>query len=83
LSVLTAGGPFGNPAILASSLRCFGLNFAPMTLGNGFNISRNSTLGDVLTQIRQAILDNRADDMPKLLTVLTMLNGDSPTNRCQ
>jgi hypothetical protein len=83
LSVLTAGGPFGNPAILASSLRCFGLNFAPMMLGNGFTISRNSTLGDVLTQTRQAILDNRADDMPKLLTVLTMLNGDSPTNRCQ
>ncbi|MGH9838638.1 MAG: beta strand repeat-containing protein [Blastocatellia bacterium] len=82
LSILAASGPFPTPAILASSARCFGLNFAPIPLSNGYTLTRNSTLNDILNQTRQAILDNRLDDMPKLVIVMAMLNGADPTNRC-
>jgi hypothetical protein len=82
LSVLATGGQFPSPSILASSVRCYGLNFAPMALGNGFTLSRNSTLSEVLAQTRQAILDNRLDDMPKLIMVMSLLNGNNPSNRC-
>ncbi len=82
LSILAASGPFPNPAIQASSARCFGLNFAPLPLSNGYTLTRNSTLNDILNQTRQAILENRLNDMPNLVIVMAMLNGNDPTNRC-
>jgi hypothetical protein len=86
LSLLVSGGPFGASGsgnLQSSSLRCYGLNFAPMQLSNGFTVSRNTTLGELLSQSRSAITDNRTDDMSKLAMVLALLNGDDPTNRCQ
>lgn len=83
LSILAVSGPFPTPSITNSSLRCYGLNFAPLTLDNGVTLSRNTTLAEILAQSRSAILENRTDDMTRIVTVLTVLNGNSPTNRCQ
>jgi hypothetical protein len=86
LSLLVSGGPFGasgSGAVQNTSLRCYGLNFAPMQLSNGFTVSRNTTFGELLSQSRSAITTNRTDDMTKLAMVLALLNGDDPSNRCQ
>jgi hypothetical protein len=82
LNILVASGPFGSVG-LTSALRCFGLNFTPVQLSNGFTISRNTTLGEVLTQTRNAIISNRTGDMTSIATILALLNGSDPTNRCQ
>ncbi len=86
LSILVVDGPFGpsgSPGMQNSSLRCYGLDFAPVQLSNGFTISRNTTIGDLLGQSRSAILNNRTGDMSKLAMVLALLNGDDPTDRCR
>ncbi|HKE05655.1 MAG TPA: IPT/TIG domain-containing protein, partial [Blastocatellia bacterium] len=86
LNLLVSSGPFGASGsgnVQNSSLRCYGLNFAPTQLSNGFTISRNSTFGELLSQSRSAITDNRTEDMSKLAMVLALLNGDDPSNRCQ
>lgn len=81
LSVLAVNGSVSN-AIQNSALRCYGLNFAPTQLGNGFTLSRSTTLGELLTQCRSAISENRTNDMTTLAMVLALLNGNDPTNRC-
>ncbi|HKQ73511.1 MAG TPA: IPT/TIG domain-containing protein [Blastocatellia bacterium] len=86
LSLLVSAGPFGasgSAGVQNTSLRCYGLNFAPIQLSNGFTISRNTTFGEMLSQSRSAIIANRTDDMTKLAMVLALLNGNDPTNRCQ
>jgi hypothetical protein len=85
LSII-ADGPFGgagSPAVQASALRCYGVNFAPTQLSNGFTLSRNTTFGELVTQTQAAILENRTDDMPKLTMVLALLNGNNPNDRCR
>jgi hypothetical protein len=66
-----------------SPLRCFGVNFTPVTLSNGVMLWRNTTFGELLSQTRTAILRNRTDDMLKLAMVLALLNGDDPNDRCR
>ncbi len=86
LSLLVSAGPFGasgSGAVQNSSLRCYGLNFTPVQLSNGFTISRSTTFGELLSQSRSAITTNRTDDMTKLAMILALLNGDDPSNRCQ
>jgi hypothetical protein len=86
LSVLAAGGPIGSAGsqgILSSSLRCFGLNFAPVQLSNGASISRNTTIGDLLAQARSAITSNNTNDMSAVAMVLALLNGNDPADRCR
>ncbi|MCI0387960.1 MAG: IPT/TIG domain-containing protein [Acidobacteria bacterium] len=86
LNLLVSSGPFGasgSGAVQNTSLRCYGLNVAPMQLSNGVPISRNTTFGELLSQSRSAITTNRTEDMAKLAMVLALLNGDDPTNRCQ
>jgi hypothetical protein len=86
LSLLAVAGPIGSSGsqgALASSLRCYGLNFAPVQLSNGVTISRNTTIGDVLTQARSAITNNNTDDMSAVAMVLALLNGNDPTDRCR
>lgn len=82
LNILVANGPFGSTG-LNSALRCFGVNFTPVQLSNGFTISRGTTLGEMLTQSRNAITSNRTDDMASIAAILALLNGSDPTNRCQ
>ncbi|MGH9938010.1 MAG: IPT/TIG domain-containing protein, partial [Blastocatellia bacterium] len=84
LSLIVVSGPFGPSAtVLNSSLRCYSLVFAPMQLGNGFTVSRNTTIGELLAQSRLAITGARPDDMSKLAMVLALLNGNNPTDRCR
>jgi hypothetical protein len=71
------------PAVLASTLRCYRVNFTPAQLSNGFMLSRDMTFGQLLAQSQSAILENRTDDMSKLAAVLALLNGNDPNNRCQ
>ena len=86
LNLLVSSGPFGASSsgnVQNTSLRCYGLNIAPVQLSNGFTISRNTTFGELLSQSRSAITGNRTEDMAKLAMVLALLNGDDPSNRCQ
>ncbi|MFN0086161.1 MAG: IPT/TIG domain-containing protein [Blastocatellia bacterium] len=83
LSVTAASGAFPSAGIMASSMRCYGLRFAPLTLSNGFALTRNTTLSDLLVQTRQAVLENRIDDMVKITSVMAALNGNDPQNRCR
>ena len=79
-------GPYGGPlpsSILNSTLRCYSVNFTPTQLSNGFTLSRDMTFGQLLAQAQSAIFENRTSDMPKLATVMALLNGNDPNNRCQ
>jgi hypothetical protein len=82
LNILVASGPFGSSG-LNSALRCFGVNFTPVQLSNGFTISRSTTLGEMMAQSRSAITSNRTGDMVSIAAILALLNGSDPTNRCQ
>ncbi len=75
------GGP-PPPAILNSTLRCYGVNFTPMQLSNGFTLSRDMTFGQLLAQAQSAIFEDKIADMPKLATVMALLNGNDPNSRC-
>lgn len=68
---------------MSSPLICYGINFDTATLGNGFVLSKITLLRDLLAQARLAIIENRTDDMGKLSDVLHLLNGDSPSSKCQ
>ncbi len=84
LSILVFDGPFGaSPATLSSSLRCYGLSFAPVQLSNGVTISRDTTINDLFAQARAAILENRTNDMPGIAMVIALLNGNDPNDRCR
>ncbi|MEO6727080.1 MAG: hypothetical protein ABIP14_17465, partial [Blastocatellia bacterium] len=65
-----------------SPIRCYGINFDPVLLDNGFLLTRTTLLRDLLAQARLAIIENRTDDMTRLAEVLLLLNGNDPTNHC-
>jgi hypothetical protein len=65
-----------------SPIRCYGINFDPALLDNGFLLTRTTLLRDLLAQARLAIIENRSDDMIKLAAVMALMNGTDPTNRC-
>ncbi len=83
LSVLVSGVQPGSETLLGSRLRCYGIEFAPVQLSNGFSISINTKFGDLLDQTYQAIVDNRTDDMLMLAAVLGLLNGNDPSGICR
>ncbi len=63
----------------ASSLGCYGLEFAPVRLSNGFMITPTTTLADLFTQCDltgiQPQSEARDADMLALAAVLARLNG--------
>ena len=83
LSIAAGSGTFPSSSILASSIRCYGVNFTPVRLANGFTLTRNTSLSDLLVQTREVVLENRTDDMAKLATIFGLLNGTDPNNRCR
>jgi hypothetical protein len=83
LSVLASGVLPTSQGLLNSRLRCYGVNFTPVPLGNGVTLSRNTFFGDILEQARLAIVENRADDMVKLAIIIRLLNGDDPSGICR
>ena len=84
LSVIAAGGDGSPVAFNAfwSMLSCYNLNFASVTLSNGFVLSPASMLNDLFEQSQLAIRQNRTADMEKLAAVLDLLNGNDPLGRC-
>nr|MDQ3014140.1 hypothetical protein [Acidobacteriota bacterium] len=69
-------------AAINSPIRCYGINFDPVLLDNGFLLTRTTLLSDLLAQARLAIIENRSDDMTRIAEVMLLMNGSDPTNRC-
>ncbi|MEP7274142.1 MAG: IPT/TIG domain-containing protein, partial [Acidobacteriota bacterium] len=67
---------------LQSSPSCYGISFAPVLLSNGVTLTPSSTTNDILGQVRSAIFELRAADMPALASILGLMNGDDPSNTC-
>ncbi len=80
--IQTAGGGQQQAGILNGSLRCYGLNFEPIVLDNGFVITVDSTIGDLFAQARAAITDARSTDQFRLAQTLDQINGNSASSRC-
>lgn len=82
LSLIAASGPFGSPTVMAGVLRCYGLSFGQITLSNGFKLTVNTTLGELMAQAQLAINENRDADMLELARLLDLINGNEATTRC-
>jgi len=70
------------PGVMNSPVRCYNLMFDMVQLDNGATLTRMTLLRDLLAQARLAIIENRADDMLRIASILTLLNGNNPSNRC-
>lgn len=68
--------------VFNSPLACYGLTFEPVQLSSGVVLTRTTMLRDILNQARLSIGENRTDDMLKIATILALLNGNDPNNRC-
>jgi len=68
--------------VVSSPIRCYGINFDPVQLDNGFLLTRTTLIRDLLAQARQAIIENRSDDMVRIAEIMLLMNGADPTNRC-
>lgn len=67
---------------LWTNLSCYGFNFAPVTLSNGFVLSPNSMVKDLFQQSFLASQQNRFVDFQALANVLALFNGNDPLNVC-
>jgi hypothetical protein len=65
-----------------TNLSCYGFNFAPVTLSNGFVLSPNSMVKDLFQQSFLAAVQNRFVDFQALANVLALFNGNDPLNVC-
>lgn len=77
LSLANAGGT-SSPVVFNtywSPLRCSGLNFAPVTLTNGYVFTPDTLLNDLVLQVQAAIRENRSADYQALANLLDLLNG--------
>lgn len=77
LSLANAGGT-SSPVVFNSywsPLRCSGLNFAPVTLTNGYVFTPDTLLNDLMLQAQAAIRENRSADFQALANLLAQLNG--------
>lgn len=77
LSLANAGGT-SSPVVFNaywSPLRCSGLNFAPITLTNGYVFTPDTLLNDLMLQVQAAIRENRSADFQALANLLAQLNG--------
>lgn len=80
LSLLASGGT--NQAALQSRLSCYGLDFAPVRLGNNTTLRTSTTLGELLVQVQSAVREGRSQDFEDLADFLDSLNSDDPLGRC-
>jgi hypothetical protein len=80
LSLLDTCGHYSPQSftVLEGNLSCSGLNFRPLTLSNGVNLSVDSRLKDLFEQARFAIRDNRTTDMVVLANLFGSLRRCSP-----
>lgn len=82
ISLLAVSGPFPSAGVLNGVLRCYGVSFEPVQLSNGFTVSLNTTIGDLLNQARLSLTESRTADMGQLAIILDLINGNDPNNRC-
>ncbi|MGH9846942.1 MAG: hypothetical protein ACREEM_50235 [Blastocatellia bacterium] len=84
LNLLNAGGQ-GSPrtfSALESRLKCYGMDFEPITMSNGFTLTPDTQLKDLYAHCRKCIELNMVQDMPGLVLVLDLLNGNNPLGVC-
>lgn len=77
LSLSSAGGP-GSAVVFDtfwSPLSCSGITFTSVTLSNNVTLTPASLLDTLFTQSVLAVKENRFDDMGKLASIWTLLNG--------
>ncbi len=84
LNLLNAGGEASHHVqeALKSPLSCYGLEFDPFQLSNGFIVNTATRLGDVFAQTRQLIALNRPEDMQALARLFDQLNGNNTYGLC-
>jgi hypothetical protein len=84
LNMLNAGGDGSPKAFYAGhgKLKCYGLDFEPITLSDGFVLSPETKIKDLYQQCRLCINLNLTQDFPALTRVFDMLNGNNPLNTC-
>lgn len=84
LNLLNAGGEASHHVqeALKSPLTCYGLEFEPFQLSNGFIVNTATRLGDVFAQTRQLIALNRPEDMQALARLFDQLNGNNNYGVC-
>ncbi|MBI1761340.1 MAG: hypothetical protein HYR56_07890 [Acidobacteria bacterium] len=84
LNLLNAGGEASHNVqeALKSPLSCYGVEFEPFQLSNGFIVNTATRLGDVFAQTRQLIPLNRPEDMQALARLFDLLNGNNNTGAC-
>jgi hypothetical protein len=68
--------------LLRARCSCNGVSFAPVTLENGFLLTPNATLAELLEQARRVVWEQRAEDMLRLARVFDLLNGNDSVGRC-
>ncbi|HMV83122.1 MAG TPA: hypothetical protein PLD20_20920 [Blastocatellia bacterium] len=85
LNVLNAGGD-GSPKVfyaMEGKLSCYGLNFADVTLSNGFTLSPDTKLKELYQQARYCVTGSgNAADQVALTTIFDLLNGNNPLAVC-
>ncbi|MBC7933143.1 MAG: beta-lactamase family protein, partial [Rubrivivax sp.] len=67
---------------MRSRLSCSGVNFAPLQLANGENLSPGSSLKDLFEATEWAARNGRAGDWRELAGVLDQLVGNDPNGGC-
>lgn len=84
LNLLNAGGEASHHVqeALKSPLSCYGLEFEPFQLSNGFIVNTATRLGDVFAQTRQLIALNRPEDIQALAHLFDQLNGNNTYGLC-
>jgi hypothetical protein len=84
LSLAAAGGATTPNVVNAlwGTLRCSGLEFAPITLGNGATLSPDSMLKELFMNAQFAIQENRTADMLVLAALFAEINGNDPFGKC-
>jgi hypothetical protein len=80
LSLLSAPGQ--DQAALQSPLSCYRLDFAPVRMRDGATLSPSSSLGELLSQARNAARSGDVADLLSLAPILGQLNGNDPTGQC-
>lgn len=73
LSLLASPGP--DTGALGSRLSCYGIDSAPVVLGNGAAITPNATLGTLLGYAGTAARRGSAEDLEAITVALTRING--------
>ena len=84
LNALLAGGEGSVKYHYAmeGKLKCYGMEFAPITLSNGFVLSPETRLKKLFREAKLSIFEARSADQLALAGIFDQLNGNDPTRKC-